>query len=282
MSAPAPTLWPETPSATPDAPLIDTHCHFEAGDDAVALLREAAGCGVGVIAVGGGAALNVAAEASGTWFAQGFDWSCEGTPPPLAPKPGMVAVGELGFDFHWRGPETAAAQRACFEAQAAFARAHGLPVIVHTREADALTLETLRALALPRAGVIHSYTGGVPLARAFLDLGYHISFSGIVTFRNADALREVARYVPGDRILLETDAPYLAPVPHRGRRNRPAYVRATAAAIAALRGEPLPDFAARTTANARALFRLEECVPPPPRGAETAKAKEAPRATTKV
>lgn len=240
----------------PEPTLIDTHCHFEAGDDAAALLREAAEAGVGVVAVGGNPALNATAEASGTWFAQGFDWSCEGAPPTLAAKPGMVAVGELGFDLHWRGPETAADQRVCFEAQAAFARAHGLPVIVHTREADALTLEALRAAALPRAGVIHSYTGGIPLARAFLDLGYLISFSGIVTFRNADALREVARYVPGDRILVETDAPYLAPVPYRGRRNRPAYVRATADAVAVLRGEAPEAFAAQTVANARALFRL--------------------------
>lgn len=238
--------------------LIDTHCHFEAGDDALALLREAAACGVRAIAVGGNPALNAAAEASGTWFAQGFDWSCEGAPPPLALKPGLVAIGELGFDFHWKPLESASAQRAAFEAQAAFARAHDLPVIVHTREADALTLETLRALALPRAGVIHSYTGGLPLAKAFLDLGYYISFSGIVTFRNAAALRETARHIPADRILVETDSPYLAPVPHRGQRNRPAYVRATAEVLAALRATPFETFAAQTTANARTLFRLPD------------------------
>lgn len=236
--------------------LIDTHCHFEPGDDAPALLADAAAAGVGVLAVGGSPALNAAAAASGTWFAHGLDWSAEGAPGPLPGDPRLVAVGELGFDFHWKGPETADAQRALFEAQAAQARARGLPVIVHTREADDLTLSALRAAALPRAGVIHSFTGGLALARACLDLGYFISFSGILTFRNAGALREVARHVPADRLLVETDSPYLAPVPHRGARNRPALVAATAACLAGLRGLRPEALAEQTTANAARLFGL--------------------------
>lgn len=235
---------------------IDTHCHFEADDDAAALLAEAKAAGVMALAVGGNAALNATAKASGAPFAQGYDWSCEVTPPTIAPHPRLVAIGELGFDFHWRGSETADRQRESFEAQARLAERLGLPIIVHTREADALTRDTLRALALPRAGVIHSYTGSIPLARDFLDLGYAISFSGIVTFRNADALREVARFVPADRILVETDSPYLAPVPHRGKRNRPVFVRDTGIALAAIRGVSPGAFAEQTTANAWRLFDL--------------------------
>lgn len=249
--------------------LIDTHCHFDPEDDAPALLAEAREAGVEVIAVGGSPANNATARASGAPFAVGFDWSCAEAEDPIATAVDaleeaarqhaarLVAIGELGFDFHYaQGPDVAARQRALFEAQAAVARALECPIIVHTREADALTLETLRALALPKAGVIHSYTGGIPFARQLLDLGYSLSFSGIVTFRNADALREVARFVPDDRILVETDSPYLAPVPLRGRRNRPAYVRATADLLAELRGLPPANFAALTTQNARRLFAL--------------------------
>lgn len=242
--------------------LIDTHCHFEREDDAPALLAEAREAGVEVIAVGGNPDLNRSASASGAPYAVGFDWSCAGGEPPApapegTPSARLVAIGELGFDFHYaQGPEVAARQRALFEAQAGIARARGLPIIVHTREADAITLDALCALALPKAGVIHSYTGGIPFARRLLDLGYCLSFSGIVTFRNADALREVARFVPEDRLLVETDSPYLAPVPLRGRRNRPAYVRATADFLAELRGLSPCDFAALTTRNARRLFAL--------------------------
>lgn len=240
--------------------LIDTHCHFEPEDDAPALLAEAREAGVEVIAVGGSPELNRSASASGAPHAVGFDWSCaEGEPPALEgiASAHLVAIGELGFDFHYaQGPEVTARQRDLFEAQAEIARARGLPIIVHTREADAITLEALRALALPKAGVIHSYTGDIPFARQLLDLGYSLSFSGIVTFRNADALREVARFVPEDRLLVETDAPYLAPVPLRGRRNRPAYVRATADFLAELRGLSPCAFAALTTRNARRLFAL--------------------------
>ena len=234
--------------------LIDTHCHFEPEDDAAALLTEAAAADVRVLAVGGSTALNAAAAASGAPFAYGFDWSDDAPPTPPPESPRLVAIGELGFDFHWKGPETADAQRERFDLQAGFARERDLPIIVHTREADDLTLAALRAADLPRTGVIHSFTGDKALARACLDLGYCISFSGILTFRNADTLREVARWLPADRILVETDSPYLAPVPHRGKRNRPAFVAATAACLAELRGLSLPALADLTTANALRLF----------------------------
>lgn len=237
--------------------LIDTHCHLEADDDVPALLQAAAARRVGVIAVGGNAALNRTAEASGTWFTQGLDWGSDSPMPQLEKKPKLVAVGELGFDLHYeQGPEVEKRQCARVEAQAAFAREAGLPIVVHTREADELTYEALRSLDLPCCGVIHSFTGSIPFARQLLDLGYFISFSGIVTFRNADALRETAKYVPGDRILVETDSPYLAPVPLRGRRNQPAFVREVAAVVAAVRGITLAELAEQTTANARRLFRL--------------------------
>lgn len=243
--------------------LIDTHCHFEREDNVPALLAEACEANVEVIAVGGTPSLNRSASASGVPFAVGFDWSCADGSEGIVPVPGefsserLVAIGELGFDFHYaQGSEIAARQRALFEVQAEIARARNLPIIVHTREADAITLDALRALALPKAGVIHSYTGDIPFARQLLDLGYCLSFSGIVTFRNANALREVARFVPDDRLLVETDSPYLAPVPLRGRRNRPAYVRATADFLAELRGVSFDDFAALTTCNARRLFTL--------------------------
>ena len=234
--------------------LIDTHCHFEPEDDAAALLTEAAAADVRVLAVGGSTALNATAAASGAPFAYGFDWSDDAPPTPPPESPRLVAIGELGFDFHWKGPETADAQRERFDLQAGFARERDLPIIVHTREADDLTLTALRAADLPRTGVIHSFTGDKALARACLDLGYYISLSGILTFRNADALREVARWLPADRMLVETDSPYLAPVPHRGKRNCPAFVAATAACLAELRGLTLPALADLTTANALRLF----------------------------
>ncbi len=239
------------------ATLIDTHCHFDPEDDARALIAEAATHHVRLIAVGGNATLNNTAQASGAPFALGYDWSCEVLPEAHPQAPGMVAVGELGIDFHYeQGEAVTRRQRDHFERQGLFARAAGLPIIVHTREADAETLAALRAIDSPTAGVIHSFTGDIPFARQLLDLGYAISLSGIVTFRNADQLREVARFLPADRILVETDSPYLAPVPHRGKRNRPAFVRATADFIAALRGIPCAEFAEQTTRNASALFRL--------------------------
>ena len=235
--------------------LLDTHCHFDPEDNARELLEEAAAQRVGVLAVGGNAVNNQTALDSGAPCACGYDWSCTGVEPTLTRHERMVAVGELGFDFH-RGysPEIEADQRERFAVQAEFARREGLPVIIHTREADAVTESALREADLPKTGVIHSFTGDRHVARTLLDLGYFISFSGIVTFRNADILRDTAKYVPLDRLLVETDSPYLAPVPLRGRRNRPAYVRETAQFLAALRGMTTEDFAALTVANAKRCF----------------------------
>jgi TatD DNase family protein len=235
--------------------VIDTHCHFDPEDDAADLLQEAQEARVGVLAVGGNEVNNRTAVTSGAPFACGFDWSCAGGEVYLEQYPGMIAVGELGLDFH-RGhtSEIETDQRARFIQQVDYARTAKLPIIVHTREADQATEAVLREVDLPQTGVIHSFTGDVDFARRLLNLGYYISFSGIVTFRNADMLRETAKFVPADRILIETDAPYLAPVPLRGRRNRPAYVRETAKFVAALRGLTLEDFAQQTRVNTKALF----------------------------
>lgn len=146
-----------------------------------------------------------------------------------------VAVGEIGLDYHYDFSPPAA-QREVFAAQADLAVSLRRPVIIHTREATDDTLAVLRETGAARGGVMHCFTGSVDEARRALDLGMYISLSGIVTFPRASQLRDVARFVPEDRLLVETDAPFLAPVPHRGQRNEPAFVAQTVAAVAAARG----------------------------------------------
>lgn len=171
-----------------------------------------------------------------------------------ASAPEVVAVGETGLDYY-RSEGDLEWQRERFRRHIRVARALGLPLVVHSRAAGADTLAILRGEgAAEVGGVLHCFTDGWETARQALDLGFHISFSGIVTFRNAEALREVARRVPLDRMLVETDAPYLAPVPKRGKPNFPAYVRHTAERIAALRGEPLARIAEATTEAFFACF----------------------------
>jgi TatD DNase family protein len=176
----------------------------------------------------------------------------------LAHDPRVVAVGETGLDFHYdHSPRDA--QEASFRRTLAIARDAGKPVVVHVREADGSCARVLREEGVPAAGgVIHCFTGDAAAARAYLDLGLLISVAGVVTFRNADAIREAVRLVPRDRLLLETDSPYLAPVPFRGRRNEPARVRLVAEKVAEVWGCPLREVAEATTANARRLFRLAE------------------------
>jgi TatD DNase family protein len=169
--------------------------------------------------------------------------------------PHVVAIGETGLDYHYE-PEAAELQRQAFRLHLQAAQITGKPVIVHTREARADTLALLREAALPQAGVLHCFTEDWPMAKAALDLGFYISLSGIVTFRNADALREVARQVPADRLLIETDAPYLAPIPHRGKPNLPEYVRDVAEFLALLRGVDVDTLAEQTTQNFQRLFPL--------------------------
>jgi len=169
----------------------------------------------------------------------------------LTEHPKVVGIGETGLDFHYDlSPRDV--QERVFRAHIAASRASGLPLIIHAREADreiARILEQER----PPPGVLHCFSSGRALAEAALDLGFYISLSGIVTFRNAEELRAIARDVPLDRLLVETDAPYLAPVPYRGKRNEPAFVAATAAAVAMLKDIATEDLAAVTREN---FFRL--------------------------
>jgi TatD DNase family protein len=169
----------------------------------------------------------------------------------LAEHPRVIGIGETGLDFHYDHSPREVQERV-FRAHIAASQASGLPLIVHAREADA---EIARILHEERAtaGVLHCFSSGRALAEAALDLGFYISISGIVTFRNAEDLRGIVRDVPLDRLLVETDAPYLAPVPYRGRRNEPAYVATTAAAVAALKDIEPAALAATTTDN---FFRL--------------------------
>ncbi|MDR1229327.1 MAG: TatD family hydrolase [Azoarcus sp.] len=173
----------------------------------------------------------------------------------LADDPKVVAIGETGLDYHWHreAPEW---QRERFRTHIRAAKACGKPLIVHTRDAAADTLRILREEdAGACGGVMHCFTESRQIAEAALALGFYISFSGIVTFRNAAELKKTAAWAPLDRLLIETDSPYLAPMPHRGKTNEPAWVKYVAEELAALRGVPLSTIAQATTDNFFRLFR---------------------------
>lgn len=170
--------------------------------------------------------------------------------------PRIVALGEMGLDYHYDfSPRDH--QRRVFAWQVDQARRLNMPVVVHIREAFDDAWAILSESTVP-AGVLHCFTGTWAQAKAALDRGMYISFSGIVTFKTAQDLRDVARQVPPDRLLVETDCPYLTPHPHRGRRNCPPLVELVARCLAEVRGENLEDFAGRTTANTRTLFRVAD------------------------
>jgi TatD DNase family protein len=255
--------------------LVDSHCHLDrldlsAHDGSLDRALDAARArGVGHFLCIGVSADNAAAvKALADKYA---DVDCSVGIHPLDLKPGeepaldwllreldhprVVAIGETGLDYHYE-PEAAQLQQASFRLHLQAANATGKPVIVHTRGARADTLTLLREAQLPQGGVLHCFTEDWDMAKAALDLGFYISLSGIVTFRNADALRDVARQVPADRLLVETDSPYLAPIPYRGKPNLPQYVREVAEYLAMLRGVPYEAFAAQTTENFKRLFPL--------------------------
>ena len=172
-----------------------------------------------------------------------------------ADHPRVIAIGECGLDYYYDKSDRAA-QRERFEAHIEAARQTGLPLVVHTREAEADTAEILSAAVRQGGvtGVLHCFTGSADLARKGLDLGFYVSLSGIVTFKNAQDLQETAKWLPADQMLVETDAPFLAPVPHRGQKCEPAFVADTAAFVAELRGEEPDRLAEATTANFFKLF----------------------------
>jgi TatD DNase family protein len=174
----------------------------------------------------------------------------------LARSSKVVAIGETGLDFHYMH-STAETQERALRSHLELARTLDLPVRIPCRDAERRLCEIVSETGLPPAGgMIHCFTGDARAAQAFVDLGFYVSFSGILTFRKADALRAAAMIMPEDRLLIETDAPYLAPEPYRGKRNEPAYVRRTFESLAALRGADASALAARIRDNAARLFRL--------------------------
>jgi len=248
--------------------LVDSHCHLDFADFAEerdAIIARARAAGVGTMLTIG-TRLDQFPGVQAIAEAYPDIWCSVGAHPheaadhatlsasdlgALAAHPRVIGIGETGVDFHYdHSPRDI--QDQVFRAHIAASRATGLPLIIHAREADDAVARVLRD-ERPPPGVLHCFSSGRGLAEAALDLGFYISISGIVTFKNAEELRAIVRDVPLDRLLVETDAPYLAPVPYRGRRNEPAYVVATANAVAALKGVEPEDLAAATTAN---FFRL--------------------------
>jgi TatD DNase family protein len=173
----------------------------------------------------------------------------------LARAPGVVAIGEAGFDLHYRHSEPEA-QDAAFRAQIRLAHELERALVIHSREAWDDTFRVLEEETVPARTVFHCFTGGAPEAARALALGAYLSFSGIVSFKGADDVRAAAASCPPDRLLVETDAPYLAPVPHRGRENEPAYVGDVGAALAAAVGRPVESVAAATAATAHAVLEI--------------------------
>jgi TatD DNase family protein len=173
-----------------------------------------------------------------------------------ADHPRVIAIGECGLDYFYDKSDRAA-QRERFQAHIEAARQTGLPLVVHTREAEADTAEILEAAVKEGGvtGVLHCFTGSAELARKGLDLGFYVSLSGIVTFKNAADLQATAKWLPADQMLVETDSPFLAPVPHRGQKCEPAFVADTANFVAQLRGEDPEELAYATTANFFKLFK---------------------------
>jgi TatD DNase family protein len=234
--------------------LIDSHCHIDLpqfDDDRDAVVERAREAGLAEMLVVGGVDERDGLERA-LGVAESFSLPVTAGVHPhearlandgvydrlrgLAREGRVMAIGEIGLDFHYDfSPRDA--QRQVFRAQVRLAREVGLPVVVHTREADEETATILEDEGGREVGgVIHCFTGGLELARRSLDLGFSISFSGIVAFPRAEVIQQVAREVPDDRLLVETDAPFLAPPPHRGQRNEPAFVVEVARHVAALRG----------------------------------------------
>jgi TatD DNase family protein len=268
--------------------LFDTHAHFDpfaADGSLAAVLARAAAAGVErMCAVGSSEASNelgvklAQAHPETLVAAVGYDRDQLDKPrdmeklAALAARPGVVAVGEIGLDYYYSA-ETAPAQRALFGQMLEFAAARRLPVIVHSRYADDDTVDLLGEFstawkkvfhrvekseaAIPPPGILHCFTGDAAFAEELLALGFMISFSGIVSFNNAGPLREVARHIPEERLLIETDCPYLTPKPFRGKVNEPAFVARVAAVLAETRGVEAEALAAATFANAEKIYQLK-------------------------
>jgi TatD DNase family protein len=249
----------------------DDHCHLDltaergpSADEAVAAARSAGVerlITVGTDLASSRTAIEVARSHEGVWATAGVHphdakdgW--DGIEALLA-EPEVVAVGECGLDYHYdHSPRDV--QREAFAAQIALAHAHDLALVVHTREAWDDTFDILGAEGVPAHTVIHCFTGGPEEARRCLDLGAHLSFSGVVTFKGAPEVREAVGLCPLDRLLVETDSPFLAPVPHRGRPNQPAFVTLVGETVAAVKNTQLAAVAEATWANAARVYGLPD------------------------
>jgi len=254
--------------------MIDSHCHLDFKDfreDQTEVLARARAAGVtAFICIGAGqdigpaeSALRLARDNADIVATVGIhphdvasmsetDWARLDV---LAAHGSVVGVGETGLDFHYdRSPREV--QLAAFRRFLALGATHDKPVVCHVREAHPEAVALLAEAPPPAGGVIHSFSGDLADARRYLDLGLYLSFSGILTFKNAESLRQAAAFAPLDRLLVETDAPYLAPVPLRGRRNEPAFLTHTLQALAAIRGVEVALLDAATETNTRRLFRF--------------------------
>ncbi len=260
---------------------VDAHCHLERetyGDELPQVMHRARARGlayfiaVGASRVSGGAieAVALATQHAEVFAAVGIhphdaaaadDTHCAVIDQLLSSEQ-VVALGEVGLDYYYDNAPREQ-QRQVFRRFLTMARKHNKPVMLHIRDAHRDCWEDLDAVGLPEAGgVVHCFTAGVAEAEAYLSRGLYLSIPGVVTFKNALPLREAVGVIPQDRMLIETDCPYLAPVPHRGKRNEPAFVVDTAAAIAALRGISADEVGVMTTANAIRLFALPKLSEP--------------------
>jgi TatD DNase family protein len=249
-----------------DASWVDSHCHLQSVTDPDAAIDRARGARVtGMVCVGTDLAtseqsIELAGRRPEVRATVGLhpheasrltaEWD---DLEPLAQNDGVVGIGETGFDFHYmHSPEDA--QEAAFRAQIGLAKRLDRALVIHSRQAWDATFRVLADEGAPPRTIFHCFTGGPGEARRGLEFGAFLSYSGIVTFPNADDVRAAASITPLDRLLVETDAPYLAPVPHRGRANEPALVPLIGAAVAAAVGRDEAEIAQRTRANARAVF----------------------------
>lgn len=252
--------------------LIDTHCHLEMDEfdkDRDKTIRRAKDTGIEYIInigsdrKGNVRGLKICSEHSEVYGAVGIHPHDAKTLNEKLfteiknwlKQPKVIAVGEIGLDYHYmHSPK--GIQLDAFSKQIAMAKDLGLPIIVHSREAEHDTLQILEKEASGLPGVLHCFSGDMEMARKAMNLGFYISIAGPVTFKNAKKLREVARFIPDERLLIETDAPYLSPVPMRGKRNEPSFLKYTAQAISEIRGVSLSDIARITNLNAKTLFKI--------------------------
>lgn len=257
--------------------LVDSHCHIEGPEfdsDRPEMMERAGVAGVsGMLCIGSGdlkrRSMCRAAEVAEQWEpvdtsigvhpqdASAYDAAVEAEVLSFVRHPKVVGWGEIGLDYHY-GLAERETQLRVFRRQLELAYSWRLPVIIHSRDAEEDTVRTLREAArLVEAGVMHCFGGSGEMAAACLDLGFYISFAGNVTFKKATNLWDVARQIPLERLLVETDAPFLAPVPVRGKRSEPAFVQHVARFLAELRGESLSQFRETTTANYFRLFKRD-------------------------